>query len=146
MIVHIARSTPSRDEGFAASLRKSSYADRIGGGAPLGFQVVPQHDGVGADHANALRRAERIRQAVYNYGMEYAKVKDLPMTVSVGVATYPSFLESAKALYKIADDEYVMMPSDINHSPWFETLREKLGLEVEVRYCDDGAKVPPQRC
>ncbi len=24
-----------------------------------------------------------------------------------------------------------------------ETLRQKLGLEVEVRYCDDSAEVPP---
>ncbi|MCK5526571.1 MAG: GGDEF domain-containing response regulator [Candidatus Latescibacteria bacterium] len=59
---------------------------------------------VGADHANALRRAERIREAVYDYGMEYAKVKQLPMTVSIGVATFPSRLESAEALYKAADD------------------------------------------
>ncbi|OPX22426.1 MAG: hypothetical protein B1H02_06200 [Candidatus Latescibacteria bacterium 4484_107] len=59
---------------------------------------------VGADHVQALRRAERIRKAVYKYGMEYARVKDLPMTVSVGVASYPSFLESAEALYKAADD------------------------------------------
>ena len=59
---------------------------------------------VGADHAQALRRAERIRKAVYKYGMEYAKVKDLPMTVSIGVATFPSCLESVDALYKAADD------------------------------------------
>ncbi|MFH1006093.1 MAG: GGDEF domain-containing response regulator [Candidatus Latescibacterota bacterium] len=58
----------------------------------------------GADHGNALRRAERIRQSVYENGAEYGKLKKLPMTISVGVATFPSFLESADGLYKAADD------------------------------------------
>jgi len=58
----------------------------------------------GANHFNALRQAERIRKTVYEQGLEYAKEKDLPVTVSLGVATFPSFLEAADDLYKAADD------------------------------------------
>lgn len=86
---------------IAAIIKKKTRGSDImarNGGDEFGLLMV------GADHANALRRAERMRQAVYDYGMEYAKVKQPPMTVSVGVATFPSFLESADALYKAADD------------------------------------------
>jgi diguanylate cyclase (GGDEF)-like protein len=86
---------------IAAVIKKTTRGSDIvarNGGDEFGILLV------GADHPNALRRAERIREAVYDYGMEYAKVKQLPMTVSVGVATFPSCLESAEALYKAADD------------------------------------------
>jgi len=90
---------------IAAIIKKKTRGSDIvarTGGDEFGILMV------GVDHANGLRRAERIRQAVYDYGydygMEYGKVKQLPMTVSVGVATFPSFLESADALYKAADD------------------------------------------
>jgi diguanylate cyclase (GGDEF)-like protein len=86
---------------IAAIIKKKTRGSDIvarNGGDEFGILMV------GVDHANALRRAERIRQAVCDYGMEHAEVKQLRMTVSVGVATFPSFLESADALYKAADD------------------------------------------
>ena len=58
----------------------------------------------GADHVSALKQAERIRETVYEQGLEYAKERNLPLTVSLGVATFPSFLETADNLYKAADD------------------------------------------
>jgi len=41
-------------------------------------------------------------------------------------------------LYKIADDDYVMMPSDIDHTPYFESLRDSLGItDVTFELCTD---------
>ena len=47
-------------------------------------------------------------------------------------------LKDDAVLYKMADDDYVMMPSDIDHSPYFETLRATLGLsDVTFEECTD---------
>jgi len=41
-------------------------------------------------------------------------------------------------LYKIADDDYVLMPSDIDHTAYFESLRESLGItDVTFELCSD---------
>jgi aminomethyltransferase len=32
-------------------------------------------------------------------------------------------------LFKFNDDDYLLMPSDIDHTPYFETLRDQFGLE-----------------
>lgn len=41
-------------------------------------------------------------------------------------------------LYKIADDDYVMMPSDIDHTAYFESLRDSLGIDdVAFEECTD---------
>lgn len=41
-------------------------------------------------------------------------------------------------LYKIADDDYVMMPSDIDHTTYFKSLQESLGIaDVTFEVCTD---------
>lgn len=41
-------------------------------------------------------------------------------------------------VYKIADDDYVMMPSDIDHTPYFESFRNSLGnSDVTFEVCTD---------
>ena len=57
-------------------------------------------------------------------------------------ATYTVFcnengsLKDDAILYKFADDDYLLMPSDIDHSPYFETLNQRLGLrEVSFEEC-----------
>lgn len=59
-------------------------------------------------------------------------------------ATYTVFcndngsLKDDAILYKFADDDYLLMPSDIDHSPYFETLAERLNLdEVTFNECTD---------
>ena len=37
-------------------------------------------------------------------------------------------LKDDAVLYKFDDEDYLMMPSDIDHSPYFESLCERLGL------------------
>ena len=45
-------------------------------------------------------------------------------------------LKDDSVLYKISDDDYMMMPSDIDHSAYFETLRETLGFgDVTFEEC-----------
>jgi aminomethyltransferase len=47
-------------------------------------------------------------------------------------------LKDDSVLYKIADDDYVMMPSDIDHTAYFESLRDSLGItEVTFEECTD---------
>ena len=47
-------------------------------------------------------------------------------------------LKDDAVLYKIADDDYVLMPSDIDHTPYFETLRTSLGTAgVTFELCND---------
>ena len=47
-------------------------------------------------------------------------------------------LKDDSILYKIADDDYVMMPSDIDHTPYFESLRDSLGItDVTFEVCSD---------
>jgi len=47
-------------------------------------------------------------------------------------------LKDDAVLYKIADDDYVLMPSDIDHTPYFETLRKSLGMAgVTFELCND---------
>ncbi len=57
-------------------------------------------------------------------------------------ATYTVFcnengsLKDDAILYKFADDDYLLMPSDIDHSPYFETLCQQFGLaDVEFTEC-----------
>jgi hypothetical protein len=41
-------------------------------------------------------------------------------------------------LYKFADDDYLLMPSDIDHDAYFESLRERLGIsDVSIVECTD---------
>ena len=47
-------------------------------------------------------------------------------------------LKDDSVLYKIADDDYLMMPSDIDHTAHFESLRESLGInDVTFQECTD---------
>ncbi len=47
-------------------------------------------------------------------------------------------LKDDAVVYKIADDDYMMMPSDIDHTPYFESLRESLGIsDVTFEVCTD---------
>ena len=59
-------------------------------------------------------------------------------------ATYVVFcnddgsLKDDAILYKFDDDDYLLMPSDIDHSPYFESLCERLGLgDVSFAECTD---------
>jgi aminomethyltransferase len=59
-------------------------------------------------------------------------------------ATYTVFcndngmLKDDAILYKFADDDYLLMPSDIDHSPYFESLAQQLDLrEVSFAECTD---------
>ena len=67
-------------------------------------------------------------------------VSDLPAMQ----ATYTVFcnedgsLKDDAILYKFDDDDYLLMPSDIDHSPYFETLCRRFGLnEVTFTECTD---------
>lgn len=47
-------------------------------------------------------------------------------------------LKDDAILYKFADDDYLMMPSDIDHSPYFESLRRNLEIsDVSFTECTD---------
>jgi len=59
-------------------------------------------------------------------------------------ATYTVFcndngsLKDDAILYKLADDDYLLMPSDIDHSPYFASLAEQLKLhDVSFTECTD---------
>jgi len=59
-------------------------------------------------------------------------------------ATYTVFcnddgsLKDDAILYKFADDDYLLMPSDVDHSPYFESLRQRFGLgDVTFHECTD---------
>jgi aminomethyltransferase len=59
-------------------------------------------------------------------------------------ANYVVFCEDSGALkddailYKLADDEFLLMPSDIDHSPYFESLRRRFMIEgVAFTECTD---------
>ena len=59
-------------------------------------------------------------------------------------ATYTVFcnedgsLKDDAILYKFDDDDYLLMPSDIDHSPYFESLCEQFGLgDVSFAECTD---------
>jgi len=65
-------------------------------------------------------------------------------TLPVMRATYTVFcnenghLKDDAILYKFADDDYLLMPSDIDHSPYFESLRRQLPrCEVSFTECTD---------
>ena len=67
-------------------------------------------------------------------------VSDLPAMQ----ATYTVFcnedgsLKDDAILYKFDDDDYLLMPSDIDHSPYFESLCRRFGLnEVTFTDCTD---------
>ncbi len=48
-------------------------------------------------------------------------------------------LKDDAILYKFADDDYLMMPSDIDHSPYFESVCRQIGIEnVSFTECTDG--------
>ncbi len=47
-------------------------------------------------------------------------------------------LKDDAILYKYADDDYLLMPSDVDHSPYFESVCRRFGLsEVEFTECTD---------
>ncbi|MCH7637492.1 MAG: aminomethyl transferase family protein, partial [Proteobacteria bacterium] len=47
-------------------------------------------------------------------------------------------LKDDAILYKYADDDYLLMPSDVDHSPYFESVFRRFGLsEVEFTECTD---------
>jgi aminomethyltransferase len=59
-------------------------------------------------------------------------------------ATYTVFcndngsLKDDAILYKFDDDDYLLMPSDIDHSPYFESLSRQMGLQdVSFTECTD---------
>ena len=119
----------------ASIIRKTTRSSDIvarNGGDEFGILLV------GANHFSALRQAERIRRVVYEQGLEYAREKNLPMTVSLGVATFPSFLEGADDLYKAADDAlYASKRSGRNavygytESGEVKSFQELVGLATE---------------
>ena len=60
-------------------------------------------------------------------------------------ATYTVFcnsdgsLKDDAILYKFADDDYLMMPSDIDHTPYFESVCQQFKIEdVSFTECTDG--------
>lgn len=67
-------------------------------------------------------------------------VSDLPAmraTYSVFCNTDGSLKDDA-ILYKFADDDYLLMPSDIDHSPYFESVCRQFGIEdVTFTECTD---------
>jgi aminomethyltransferase len=47
-------------------------------------------------------------------------------------------LKDDAILYKVADDDYLLMPSDIDHSPYFESMRQRFKLgDVAFTECTD---------
>ena len=65
-------------------------------------------------------------------------------TLPVMRATYTVFcnengyLKDDAILYKFADDDYLLMPSDIDHTPYFESLRRQIKQrEVSFTECTD---------
>jgi len=47
-------------------------------------------------------------------------------------------LKDDSILYKFDDDDYLLMPSDVDHSPYFESLREQIGVaDVSFTECTD---------
>jgi len=47
-------------------------------------------------------------------------------------------LKDDSVLFKIADDDYLMMPSDIDHTAYFKSLRDSLGItDVTFELCTD---------
>lgn len=59
-------------------------------------------------------------------------------TTYIVVCNDDGSLKDDAVLYKIANDDYVLMPSDIDHTPYFESRREALGLtDVTFEECTD---------
>lgn len=47
-------------------------------------------------------------------------------------------LKDDSILYKYADDDYLLMPADIDHDAYFESLRQQLGIaDVSIVECSD---------
>jgi len=81
---------------LSRTTRRTDVVGRCGGDE---FGVLLEN----ATHMQALKRAEKIRETIYEEGKTIGP-SDLPVSVSIGVATYPSFLKDPRDLYKAADD------------------------------------------
>lgn len=60
--------------------------------------------------------------------------------IYVAYSNQDGSLKDDSILYKFADDDYLLMPSDIDHSPYLESLRDHLAMDstdVMVQECTD---------
>jgi len=87
----------------------------------------------------------KIRVQGSNSGRFFDQVLTRPVSgLSTMRATYTVFcndngsLKDDAILYKFADDDYLLMPSDIDHSPYFESLSLQMELQdVSFTECTD---------
>jgi len=58
--------------------------------------------------------------------------------IYVAFCNHDGSLKDDSIVYKYADDDYLLMPADINHDAYFESLRERLGIaDVSIVECSD---------
>jgi aminomethyltransferase len=87
----------------------------------------------------------KIRVQGPDAGVFFDRLLTRPVSeIPVMRATYTVFcndngsLKDDAILYKFGDDDYLLMPSDIDHSPYFESLSAQLKLEkVSFTECTD---------
>jgi diguanylate cyclase (GGDEF)-like protein len=77
--------------------RKADLCARIGGEE---FAIIMPE----TELKEAANLAERLRIIIENMYGDHQDMMKKPITVSIGVATFPEHGNSAKALYKAADD------------------------------------------
>ena len=132
------RSDASFDSFLAASVEDEDYINWNGfllandyGDAELEYHAIRESCAV--FDVSPLRK---IRVHGSNSGAFFDRLLTRPVSdLSPMRATYAVFcnedgsFKDDTILYKFADDDYLIMPSDIDHSPYFESVCEKYKIE-----------------
>ena len=142
------RSDPSFEDFLATSVEDQHYIDWNGfllpndyGDAELEYHAIRQ--GCAVFDVSPLRK---IRVHGNSAGAFFDRLLTRPVSDLAPMrATYTVFcnsdgsLKDDAILYKFADDDYLMMPSDIDHSPYFESVCRQCSIEnVSFTECTDG--------
>ncbi len=81
---------------FKSTIRKTDYAVRYGG--EEFFAILPE-----TSFAKAKELAERLRSQIANHPFPIEENKELKLTVSIGIATFPEHAKSWQDLVEVAD-------------------------------------------
>jgi aminomethyltransferase len=142
------RSDPSFEDFLATSVEDQHYINWNGfllandyGDAELEYHAIRQ--GCAVFDVSPLRK---IRVHGSGAGAFFDRLLTRPVSDLAPMrATYTVFcnsdgsLKDDAILYKFADDDYLMMPSDIDHSPYFESICRQCSIEnVSFTECTDG--------
>ena len=118
--------------------------------------LLPNHYGNAEREYNAIRnksaifdvspiRKIRIKGPAAGQLLDYALTRPVSKSLAmrgiyVAYCNDDGSLKDDSILYKFADDDYLLMPSDINHIPYLETLSRQLAIEepmLTLEECTD---------